>query len=150
MQTSWLDDAEIGEVASATDHALAGLQHMLAVEALVLKNRAEKLNAALALKYGSPTEPGTHLVADRHGLEVKVTVPKLVDWDQEKLAEISAKIAESGDDPAEYIKTKHEVEERRFASWPEQIKALFRSARTVRTGKPRYEFRPAAPMRKSA
>ena len=59
---------------------------------------------------------------------------KRVDWDQAALADIADKIRQSGEDPADYIKIKYDVEERKYSAWPPAIRAPFEAARTVRPG----------------
>ena len=65
-------------------------------------------------------------------------VPKRIDWDQDKLAAIVGRIRQSGDDPAEYVRTTYEVSERAYGAWPSPIRRLFEPARTLKLGKPRY------------
>ena len=73
-------------------------------------------------------------------VQVKVTIPKTVKWDQGILEEISGKIAASGDDPGQYMKVERKISETTYKAWPEQIQKVFIAARTVVTGKPKYEF----------
>ncbi len=67
----------------------------------------------------------------------------MVIWTQtgpDSLAAIAQRIAEGGDDPAEYIDIKYAVSERKFEAWPETLKASFRKARTVKPGKPAFRL----------
>jgi hypothetical protein len=50
---------------------------------------------------------------------VVADLTKRIDWDQEKLAAIIDRIRQSGDDPAEYIRTSYEVRERAYGAWPQ-------------------------------
>lgn len=59
---------------------------------------------------------------------------KRVDWDQAALAALADKIRQSGEDPADYIKIKYDIEERKYSAWPAGIRAPFEAARTVRPG----------------
>ena len=61
-------------------------------------------------------------------------LPKRVDWNQEKLAQIAQNIADSGEDPAEFIDTKFSVSERKFGALPEAWRKGFEPARTVKVG----------------
>ena len=61
-------------------------------------------------------------------------LPKRIDWDQEKLAQIARSISDSGDDPAEFIDTKLTVSERKYTALPEAWRKGFEPARTVKTG----------------
>lgn len=65
---------------------------------------------------------------------VTAELPKRVDWDQEKLAQIAANIAASGEDPAEFIESKLTVSERKYGALPEAWRKGFEPARTVRIG----------------
>lgn len=76
---------------------------------------------------------GTVRVSDG-GFEVVVDTPKRVEWSQDVLLDIRAKIAASGDNPGEYIKTTLSVDERAYAAWPEHIRKTFEPARTVKPG----------------
>ena len=48
-----------------------------------------------------------------------------------------------GEDPTDYIKTKLEVSEAAYTSWPRPVRELFTPARTVETGKPNYRIETA-------
>jgi hypothetical protein len=74
--------------------------------------------------------------------DVRITadLPKKVDWDQARLAEITRRIAESGDDPRQYVEIAYRVSETKFNAWPEALKSAFEVARTVRSGKPSYRL----------
>jgi hypothetical protein len=77
------------------------------------------------------------------GLKVTVTLPKTVKWDNDRLAELAAKMKDCGDDPAQYLKLTYGVDERRYKEWPDTIQAAFLPARTVTTGKPKIEIKEA-------
>jgi hypothetical protein len=66
--------------------------------------------------------------------------PKRVEWDQQALAIVVARIRDAGDDPAEYVMTRLEVSERAYTAWPQRIRAIFEPARTVKLGKPSYSI----------
>lgn len=74
--------------------------------------------------------------------KVRVTadLPKRVDWDQARLAEITRRIAADGDDPSEYVEIRYRISETRFNAWSEAFKAPFIPARTVETGKPSFRL----------
>lgn len=80
---------------------------------------------------------GTHHRIDGE-YDIKVTIPKRVDWDQAKLAGAVETIKGWGENPAEYVDTKIAVQERKFDAWPSAIRDLFEPARTVKTGKPQF------------
>ena len=68
-------------------------------------------------------------------VRVTADLPKRVDWDQPKLADIARRIAASGDDPSEFLEISYRVSETKFNAWPESLKSAFAPARTVKTGK---------------
>ena len=67
-------------------------------------------------------------------------LPKRVDWDQGRLADMVARIEEAGDDPTEYVDLAFKVPERKYAAWPEAIRQGFEPARTVRPGTLKVEI----------
>lgn len=68
------------------------------------------------------------------GFDLIFDTPKKVEWDQTILAGVQAAIADSGDDPGEYIKTSLTVDERAYTAWPAHIRDTFEPARTVKPG----------------
>ena len=83
--------------------------------------------------------PGTSHRIDG-GYDIKVTLPKNVSWDSAKLADAVATIKGWGEDPAEYVDTKISVRESAYNAWPSAIRDLFEPARTVKTGKAKFEI----------
>ena len=81
--------------------------------------------------------PGTSHRQDGQ-YDIKITLPKRVEWNADKLAAAVETIKGWGEDPAEYVDTKIAVQERRFDAWPSAIRDLFEPARTVKTGKPQF------------
>ena len=67
-------------------------------------------------------------------------LPKHVDWDQDRLADIVAQIRNAGDDPADYVDLTYKVPERKYAAWPKAVRQVFEPARTVRTGTLKIEI----------
>lgn len=82
-----------------------------------------------------------HLNLD--GYKITETVPKKVEWDQEKLNGLFFKILESGDKPANYMRMKLDVPEKLYDSFPDTIKGIFTEARTVKPGKATLKFEEA-------
>ena len=143
---SQLRDWPPGEVASQPIEVLAALAASLAEMKTFVADAEARLNAGLDARFGDCArqlratdgkDSGRVRLAD--GLFVIVAdVPKRIDWDQDKLAAIVTRIRQSGDDPAEYVRTTYEVSERAYTTWPSPIRSLFEPARTVKLGKPRY------------
>ena len=130
-----LDGLPIETLASLQEQAeahLADASQMVAILHGVFSRRyADGLN-----------DTGTHKRLDRD-YEIKVTVPKNVAWDQDKLATAIETIKGWGENPADYVETKLSVSESKYKAWPPAIRDLFTPARTVRGGKPKFEVAPA-------
>jgi hypothetical protein len=73
-----------------------------------------------------------HIIAE--GFDLTCDRAKRVDWNQEILSSAGDKIAETGDNPLEYLDRKLSVSESKFNAWPAHIRAVFEPARTVRPG----------------
>lgn len=65
---------------------------------------------------------------------------KIVDWDQDQLKQLAAKITAAGDDPYLYMEVSLKVHESKYQAWPPVLSEQFESARTVRPGKTSYRF----------
>jgi hypothetical protein len=125
---------------------LARLGRELADAKAFLADVEAKLGAALDYKFGEPARD-LRLAEGKDSGRVRLhdgdfvivaDQPKRVEWDQRELAAVVARIRDTGDDPAEYVKTKLEVSERAYSAWPQRIRAVFEPARTVKLGKPSY------------
>lgn len=122
---------------------LALLQEDAEAALTAAKTTVEWIAGALALRYADRAasarraenkDSGTIRMVD-DGVIVVADLPKRVDWDQDQLAGVVERIRAAGDDPAEYVEVAYKVPERKYAAWPERIRAAFAPARTVRTGK---------------
>ena len=71
---------------------------------------------------------------------VVADLPKDVDWDQAALKKAVQTIASYGEPVEDYVTVKYSVPETKYTAWPESIKAVFASARTVGTGKPTFKI----------
>lgn len=98
------------------------------IEAQVAAGRRDKPFGALSFETG--------------GHKITQTVPKKVEWNQPGIADVYDRIKAHGDNPAQYIKLKFTVDERKFDAWPDQIKQIFAPARTVTPGKPTIKIKP--------
>jgi hypothetical protein len=79
---------------------------------------------------------------DEGDFTIVADLPKRVDWDQDRLAAMVERIRAAGDDPAEYVDIAFKVPERKYAAWPEAVRAGFEPARLVRTGTLKIEIVP--------
>lgn len=130
-----LDRLPVDILATLKDQAdahLADASQMVAILHGVFERRyASGLNST-----------GTHHRQDG-AYDIRVTVPKRVEWDQQRLASAVETIKGWGEDPAEYVDTAIKVQERKFDAWPSAIRDLFAPARTVKAGKAQFAVAPA-------
>lgn len=131
-----------GDLAQMPVELLASLQAELAHAAKQLKSATARFSTALEVRYATRAaearracgkDTGTVRLSDGD-YTVVADLPKRVDWDQEKLAQITQNIADSGEDPAEFIDTKLTVSERKYGALPEAWRKGFEPARTVKVG----------------
>ena len=131
-----------GELAQMPVELLAALQGELDHASRQLKAATARFSTALDVRYATRAaearracgkDTGTVRLAEGD-YTVVADLPKRVDWDQEKLAQIATNIADSGEDPAEFIDTKLAVSERKYGALPEAWRKGFEPARTVKTG----------------
>lgn len=131
-----------GDLAQMPVELLASLQAELAHATKQLKSATTRFNSALEVRYATRAadarrscgkDTGTVRLADGD-YTVVADLPKRVDWDQEKLAQIAQNILDSGEDPAEFIDTKLTVSERKYTALPEAWRNGFAPARTVKVG----------------
>ena len=139
---------QTGELAQMPVELLADLQAELAHATKQLRMASARFNTALEVRYATRAaearracgkDTGTVRLADGD-YTVVADLPKRVDWDQEKLAAMVARIRAAGDDPAEYVDLVYKVPERKYTALPESWRKGFEPARTVRTGKPKFRF----------
>ncbi len=79
------------------------------------------------------------------GFKITETIPKKVEWNQEKMNELFDRIAAAGDDPRAYMRIKLEVSEKSFGEFVPQVQAMFSDCRSVKPGKPALKFEEVAP-----
>ena len=131
-----------GDLAQMPVELLAALQGELDHAAKQLRAATARFNSALEVRYATRAaearrscgkDAGTVRLVDGD-YTVVADLPKRVDWDQEKLTQIVRNIADSGEDPAEFIDTTLKVSERKYAALPEAWRRGFEPARTVKVG----------------
>jgi hypothetical protein len=77
---------------------------------------------------------------DDHGEPVVCDQRKIIDWDQTQLSALARKIADAGDDPAQYMDVSFKVPESKYSAWPQVLRQQFETARTVRPGKASFKL----------
>jgi hypothetical protein len=140
-----------GDLAQMPVELLASLQAELAHAAKQLKSATARFNTALEVRYATRAaearracgkDTGTVRLADGD-YTVVADLPKRVDWDQEKLAAMVARIRAAGDNPAQYVDITIKVPERKYTAWPDAIREGFEPVRTVRTGTLKVTLEPS-------
>jgi hypothetical protein len=138
------------EIAGLPVELLATLQRDIDAAAKRMKAVTARFSTALEIRYATRAAEARRACGKDTGtvrfddgdFTVLADLPKRVAWDQERLAQIAASIAASGEDPAEFIDTKLNVSERKYAALPEAWRRGFEPARTVRTGALKVEIVP--------
>lgn len=138
----------IGEIAQLPAEHLALLQEDAAAALEASKRLKEWIDGAIALRFSDHAHALRREVGkdfgtirfDRDGVTVVADLPKKVDWDQTLIAGVVERIRAAGDDPNQYVDIAIKVPERKYTAWPENIRAAFAPARTVKTGKQTFRL----------
>ena len=137
-----------GDLALQTSESLFQLKNDAADLQALAKAVVDHLDRALDLKYSKQAhalrlaagkDTGVVHFDDGH-VQVTADLPKKVDWDQKKLADLVRRMTANGDNPAEYVEISYRVSETKFIAWPETLKSAFAPARTLKTGKPGFRL----------
>ena len=137
-----LPSLSAAEVAALPVELLAILQREIDERLKRDKAAKTRFDAGLAVRYATRAEEERRAQAKDTGtvrfddgdFTVVADLPKRVDWDQVQLAAMVERIRAAGDDPAQYVDIAFKVPERKYAAWPDAIRAGFEPARTVRVG----------------
>lgn len=136
------------EIAALPAAVLALLQEEAEEAAKGARTVADWLNGAIALRYAERAaaaraaegkDTGKVRFEDA-GVTVVAELPKRVEWDQARLAEMVERIRAAGEDPTDYVEISFKVPERRYAASPPALREGFARARTVRTAKPTFRL----------
>ena len=138
----------VGDLADQSSESLFVLKNEAADRLAEAKANVEHIDRALDLKYRERAhriclEAGKDsgiVHFDDGRVSISADLPKKVEWDQARLADITRRIAENGDDPAQYVEISYRVSETKYGAWPESLKSAFTLARTLRTGKPGFRL----------
>ncbi|WP_206050308.1 hypothetical protein [Oceaniglobus ichthyenteri] len=143
-----LPSLSAGEIAALPVELLAILQREIDERLKRDKAAKTRFDAGLAVRYANRAAEERQAQAKDTGtvrfddgdFTVVADLPKRVEWDQDRLAAMVARISDAGDDPAEYVDLAYKVPERKYAAWPEAIRQGFEPARTVRPGTLKIEI----------
>lgn len=145
--------APAGELAVCEAQWLLQLKSAAAERLAAAKAVVEHIDRALEMRYATRARELRLNAGKDSGIvhfddgEVRITadLPKKVAWDQSKLAQISQRIAASGEDPTQYVDISYRVCETKFNAWPQTLKSAFEPARTLSVGKPSFRLAPIKP-----
>src|SRR6056297_2788202 len=138
------------EIAALPVELLAILQREIDERLKRDKAAKTRLDAALTVRYATRAAEERQAQAKDTGtvrfddgdFTVIADLPKRVEWDQAQLAAMVERIRAADDDPAQYVDIAFKVPERKYAAWPDAIRAGFEPARTVRPGTLKIEIVP--------
>lgn len=138
----------VGDLAQLPAKTLFQLKNDAAELLTAARAIAEHVDRALELRYADRAH-ALRLAAgkdtgvvhfDDDGVRITADLPKRVEWDQKRLAEIVRRIAAGGEDPTQYVEVSYRVSETKFNAWPETLKSAFAPARTLKPGKPGFRL----------
>jgi len=138
----------LGEVAALPAEHLALLQEDAAAALEACKQQKDWIDSAIALRFAgradeerrtSGKDTGT-VRFEEDGVTVVADLPKKVDWEQRLIADVVERIRTAGEDPGQYVEITIKVPERKYAAWPDSIRAAFAPARTVKTSKQTFKL----------
>lgn len=121
-------------VALLIDDAKALGDRAAAAKKLIQGSIEARFGPAIAGAYQAAGKDTGTVRIDEGAFEIVADRTKKVEWDASQLADISLKIADGGDNPAEYIEISRSVSERKYTAWPEHIRKVFEPARTLKPG----------------
>ena len=138
------------EIARLPIDLLVTLQHDANERLTQAKFLKARLDGALETRFGTRAAEVRQSHAKDTGsvrftegdFTIVADLTKRVDWDQDRLAAVVERIRSAGEDPAEYVDVAFKVPERKYAAWPDAIRATFEPARTVRPGTLKIEILP--------
>ncbi len=138
----------VGDLALQSSELLYQFKNDAADLLALAKATVDHLDRALDLKYAKRAHElrlaagkDTGVVHFDDGqVQVTADLPKKVEWDQKKLADLVRRMTANGDNPAEYVEISYRVSETKFNAWPETLKSAFTPARTLKTGKPGFRL----------
>jgi hypothetical protein len=138
----------VGDIIALPAEHLALLQAEAREAVEAAKRMQDWIEAAITLRYeqraigaraAAGKDTGTVRFDDGE-VEVTAELPKRVEWDQRRLADLAEQIRAGGEDPGEYLEVSFKVPERAYVAWPERIRQAFEPARTVRTGRQTFRL----------
>lgn len=132
------------ELADLTFDQLAALHEECVSEARKIAAIKKRVVGAVERRMTANGEalPNTGSVTETHGdTTITVTRPKIVAWDQAKLASFEEQVREWADSPSDYIDVKRSIPEAKYQAWPRRLQEMVEGARTVKAGSTSVKFK---------
>lgn len=109
------------------------LKKLKAKEKEIILSVKEYYAEDIAERYATKQEPFGAITIALGDIDIEVTRPKKVEWDQEGLKQLREKISKH-EDSSKYIKEKLTVSETDYKKWPKDVQEAFKQHRTVKDG----------------
>lgn len=138
-----LSASEIGKLDVAD---LMDLNDQITNLNIQVKEMRQKLDDGLNLRFAETVKANLRSEGKDTGTtrffdgahQIIAEIPKKVTWDSEKMEEVIKKISKERTE--DLIKITYSVDERKYLSLPPEWQSVFKDARTVSTGKTRYQI----------
>jgi len=117
-----IQDAQIAPLQEQISNINVDIDHIIAPKLIDIRSLQKKEFGAVNITFD--------------GYKITSTIPKKVEWDQEKLGNLFEAIMQAGDKPSNYMKMELKVAEKEYNAFVPEVKAMFAEARTVKPGKP--------------
>ncbi len=124
------DDEILRRITAAQATIDVATRNKKQAEAELLARRKSEIDQLLKAKdepYGK-----VDIIVGNH--KIAVTIPKKIEWDDDKLAAIAKLMVADGQDPNVYMKIEHSVSETVYKNWSKEMQDYFAVARTVKVG----------------
>lgn len=132
MNEELTDDALLRQIEAAEATIFIAERNKKRATADLLDRREKEIEALLRDK----AEPFGDVTITVGNHQVKVNVPKKVEWDNKLLADKYREIASSGENPDLYIQASYKISETAYKNYPDDVRTFFEDARTVSKGNP--------------
>lgn len=144
-----LAEMTVAQVEKLPPTRLYEVHHNLSELAAWVRREQAKVQTALLRRFEDQIQKAKEDLGKDFGtvrftdgaLNVGVTTPKRVIWDQRQLTDLARRIANSGDRVDDYLDVEFSVPEDRFNNWPTSLRTQFETARTVKPGKQSFELK---------
>ena len=138
----------VSTLAEMSGDSLFRLKAEVSDQLAITKALNEHIDSVLDYRYGERAQQhrldagkDTGVVHFDDGeVRISADLPKRITWDQKQLTEIARRIADSGEDPTQYIDISYKVSESKYTNWPDSLQSSFAGARTLKTGKPTFRL----------